>query len=183
MDRRLFIKTSFIYMASLFSYPKTAYSLQTNRANIGEIAPNFQLEGTSNSGQINSNWQLRNHLGVWLILYFYPKDFTSGCTIEAKGFEMLYPKFVKLNTEIAGISADNLNEHESFCSSAELSFTLLSDPNGKISREYDAWNPPYSARKTYLIDPKGIIRAKWENVNPRKHPLDVYNKLKELSIQ
>ena len=87
------------------------------------------------------------------VLYFYPKDFSSGCTLEAKAFQDNLSKFKKLNSCVVGISADNEEEHESFCTSAKLGYTLLSDTTGEISKSYDSWLDPYSKRNTFMINP------------------------------
>ena len=90
------------------------------------------------------------------MLYFYPRDFTSGCTIEAHGFQDALTDFQGHNCEIAAISADSVDDHESFCTSEGLGFTLLSDPDGAVSRDYGSWMAPYSLRHTFLIDPEGL---------------------------
>ena len=110
-------------------------------------------------------------------MYFYPRDFTGGCTIEARGFESLHAEFQQAGAEVIGISADSVDDHESFCSSEGLGFTLLSDPEGEVSRQYGSWMAPYSLRHTFLIDPEGILRARWTGVRPVGHAEDVLNTL------
>ena len=112
-----------------------------------------------------------------MILYFYPKDFSSGCTLEAKEFQDNFSKFKKLNSCVVGISADNEEEHESFCTSAKLGYTLLSDKTGEISKSYDSWLDPYSKRNTFMINPKGIVVYKWIGVRPIGHAQEVLEEL------
>ena len=120
---------------------------------------------------------MKDWSGSWLVLYFYPRDFTSGCTIEAHGFQESLNDFKSHNCEIAAISADSIEDHESFCSSEGLDFTLLSDPNGTVSRLYGSWMAPFSLRHTFLIDPKGILRARWTGVRPVGHAQEVLETL------
>ena len=112
-------------------------------------------------------------------MYFYPKDFTAGCTLEAKGFSQLKNDFSKYNAEIIGISADNQDSHDSFCSEKSINYTLLSDPNGTISAKYGSWIPPYSDRNTFLISPEGEIAYRWISVLPINHAKEVLNVLKK----
>jgi len=124
---------------------------------VGDMAPNFQLEGFNKNIKSKKIWELNDFQGKWLIVYFYPKDFTAGCTLEAKGFSELKKDFSKYNAEIVGISADNNDSHESFCSEKSINYTLLSDPDGIISDKYGSWIPPFSDRNTFLIDTEGNI--------------------------
>jgi len=124
-------------------------------------------------------WELNDFQGNWLVMYFYPKDFTAGCTLEAKGFSELKKDFSKYNAEIVGISADNQDSHESFCSEKSINYTLLSDPDGIISNKYGSWIPPFSDRNTFLISPDGKISYRWISVLPINHAKEVLNVLKK----
>ena len=146
---------------------------------IGDIAPNFSLEGINKNIKFKNTWDLKEFKGKWVVLYFYPKDFTSGCTLEAKGFTELKNDFSKYNAEIVGISADNQDSHASFCSEKSINYTLLSDPKGTISAKYGSWIPPYSDRNTFLITPKGEISYRWISVLPINHAKEVLNVLKK----
>ena len=146
---------------------------------IGDLAPDFYLEGINKSIKSKKAWDLKDFKGKWLVLYFYPKDFTAGCTLEAKGFSELKKDFSKYNAEIIGISADNQNTHESFCSEKSINYTLLSDPNGTISEKYGSWIPPFSDRNTFLISPNGEISYRWISVLPINHAKEVLNVLKK----
>ena len=146
---------------------------------IGDLAPKFHLEGINKNNKSKKIWELDDFNGKWVVLYFYPKDFTAGCTLEAKGFSELKKDFAKYNAEIIGISADNQDSHESFCSEKSINYTLLSDPNGTISNEYGSWIPPFSDRNTFLISPEGKISYRWISVLPINHAKEVLNVLKK----
>ena len=146
---------------------------------VGDLAPDFRLEGFNNNVKSKKEWELNDFKGKWLVLYFYPKDFTAGCTLEAKSFTELKSSFSKLNAEIVGISADNQDSHKSFCSEKSIKYTLLSDPNGKISEKYGSWIPPLSDRNTFLISPESVITYRWISVLPINHAKEVLNVLKK----
>ena len=105
----------FIILISLFFNFKSAIAFDY-APEIGDAAPSFQLEGINKSIKSKKIWDSNELKGKWIVLYFYPKDFTAGCTLEAKGFSQLKSDFTKYNAEIIGISADNQDSHESFCS-------------------------------------------------------------------
>jgi Peroxiredoxin len=128
--------------------PKKGLALGGPSPEIGTPAPNFELSGTNLQSPDKSRWSLIDWKGHWLVLYFYPRDFTSGCTIEAHGFQDSLEQFKLNNCDVAAISADSVEDHESFCSSEELDFTLLSDHDGIVSRSYGSWMAPYSLRHT-----------------------------------
>ena len=118
--------------------------------------------------------------GSWLAIYFYPRDFTGGCTIEARGFETLHSAFQNAGAEVIGISADSVDDHESFCESEGLSFPLLSDPDGSVSKAYGSWMAPYSLRHTFLVDPDGVLRQRWVAVRPNGHAREVLDAITNL---
>ena len=146
---------------------------------VGDLAPNFSLEGINKINKFKNKWDLNEFKGKWVVLYFYPKDFTSGCTLEAKGFSELKNDFSKYNAEIVGISADDQDSHSSFCNEKSINYTLLSDPKGTISAKYGSWIPPYSDRNTFLITPEGEISYRWISVLPINHAKEVLNILKK----
>ena len=156
--------------------PSIAYDFAPE---IGDVAPTFHLEGINTNIKSKKEWDLNEFKGKWVVLYFYPKDFTAGCTLEAKGFTDLKKDFSKYNAEIIGISADNQDSHASFCSEKTINYTLLSDPNGTISELYGSWIPPFSDRNTFLISPEGEISYRWISVLPINHAKEVLNKLKK----
>tara|TARA_B100000965_G_scaffold324136_1_gene286003 strand:- start:995 stop:1540 length:546 start_codon:yes stop_codon:yes gene_type:complete len=176
MKRRQFINSFIIFFSILITKPYRLYA-SINSIGVGDKAPSFLLNGYNKTNTKKDKWSLDDFSGRWLVLYFYPKDFSSGCTLEAKGFQDDLYKFKKLNTSIVGISADNKEDHESFCNSKELGYTLLSDPNGETSKLYDSWYDPYSKRNTFIIDPKGIVVYKWIGVRPLGHSKEVLEEL------
>jgi len=139
---------------------------------VGELAPEFNLPSTE-----GKNLQLKDFAGKWLVLYFYPEDFTRGCTIQARRFQQDLPIFKKLNAQVVGVSQDDLAKHQSFCNSEGLKFPLLSDSNGVVALAYGA---PGGERYTYLIDPKGVLRQTFIGVNPNRNSTEVLEAIKSL---
>ena len=166
----------FLFFFILFS-PRLTYAFDF-APEIGDQAPQFVLNGVNSNIKDKKVWELNDFKNKWLILYFYPKDFTAGCTIEAKGFSKLNNQFKKYNAEIIGISADDQDSHDSFCNEKSINYTLLSDPNGVVSEKYGSWIPPYSDRNTFLISPDGKISYRWISVTPINHANEVLNILK-----
>ena len=145
----------------------------------GSPAPSFSL--TSNEGKpVN----LSDFRGKWVVLYFYPKDFTSGCTLEAHNFQRDLEKYQADNAVILGVSVDTAKSHEDFCAKEGLHFKLLSDPDAKVSNMYGSVmqyeGQTYSARNTFLIDPKGNIAKVYTGVKPASHSEEVLAALTEL---
>ena len=176
LNRRGFLGIALAGSAGFLWKPNGVMALGGALPDLGMEAPNFNLPGTK-ANNTSTAWSLKDWSGSWLVLYFYPRDFTSGCTIEAHGFQESLNDFKSHNCEIAAISADSIEDHESFCSSEGLDFTLLSDPNGTVSRLYGSWMAPVSLRHTFLIDPKGILRARWTGVRPVGHAQEVLETL------
>ena len=147
-------------------------------------APDFKLPSTN-----KSNYQLKDSLGKYVVIYFYPKDDTPGCTIETIDFNKLLSKFKKLNCEIFGISRDNLKSHDKFREKFKVKFDLLSDEETKVLKKYRVWGKKKFmgreymgiSRSTFLINPKGKILEIWENVNVKDHALEVLETLKSIS--
>ena len=180
MRRRDFLISTGLLFTALVQQSKPASALGGVVLESGEPVPDFDLPGSSQSESSRSNWSLRDLRGRWLAVYFYPRDFTGGCTIEARGFESLHDEFLEAGAEVIGISADSVDDHESFCESEGLSFPLLSDPDGRVSKSYGSWMAPYSLRHTFLIDPEGILRERWVAVRPSGHAQEVLNSLLNL---
>ena len=177
MQRRdLLIRTGLL-MAAVSLGPRSVSALGGTQLSIGEAVPTFQLPGSSRSDKDRSLWSLSDFQGQWLALYFYPRDFTGGCTIEARGFEALHDEFIQAGAEVVGVSADSVDDHESFCESEGLSFPLLSDPDGSVSKAYGSWMAPYSLRHTFLIDPDGVLQERWVAVRPSGHAQEVLDSL------
>ncbi len=139
-------------------------------------APEFTLPTNTGDGKIS----LFDYRGQWVVLYFYPKDFTSGCTLEARRFQQDLPKYLAKNTQILGVSADDVNSHAEFCDSEGLKFPLLADTTGSVSKAYGSWLGYMSARHSFIIDPDGILRETFVGVNPAVHSAEVLARLDEL---
>ena len=133
--RDLFIKSGLL-LTALSITPSKAWSLGGVVLEQGTEAPSFDLPGSSRREPDRDRWSSDDLRGRWLAVYFYPRDFTGGCTIEARGFESLHSDFLAAGAEVVGISADSVDDHASFCESEGLSFPLLSDPDGTVSKAY-----------------------------------------------
>ena len=149
---------------------------------IGNIAPDFQLPDAS-----EKTHRLSDYKGKWVVLYFYPKDNTPGCTTEAKDFTAFAPDFEELGAKIIGISPDKPASHEKFIQKHELNILLLSDPDHQALEAYGAWQlkKMYGrefmgvVRSTFLISPEGKIEAMWPKVKVKGHAEEVLKTLKE----
>ena len=144
-------------------------------------ASNFTLPSTS-----QNNYSLKNSIGKYVVLYFYPKDDTPGCTIETNDFNKLLPKFKKLDCEIYGISKDSLKTHDKFRAKYKIKFSLLADEEIKVLKKYKVWGKKKFLgrefmgiiRTTFLINKKGRIIKIWENVKVKEHAKEVMETLK-----
>lgn len=149
---------------------------------VGAAAPTFNL--TTNEGKQVS---LGDFKGKWVVLYFYPKDFTSGCTLEARNFQRDLAKYDAANAVILGVSIDTAESHKEFCAKEGLNFKLLSDSEAKVSEQYGSimeYNgAKYSARNTFIIDPQGKIARVFEKVKPGGHSEEVLAALASLQKQ
>ncbi|HAC64718.1 MAG TPA: peroxiredoxin [Cyanothece sp. UBA12306] len=143
---------------------------------LNEPAPNFTLPTNIGDGEVS----LSDYRGKWVVLYFYPKDFTPGCTLEAKRFQQDLPKYQARNAQILGVSVDDVDSHAEFCDSEGLKFPLLADTTGKVSKMYGSFLTGMSLRHTYLIDPDGILRERFLGVLPAIHSAEVLETLDNL---
>jgi peroxiredoxin Q/BCP len=150
---------------------------------IGAKAPAFSMK-TDGNGKVS----LSELKGKNVVLYFYPKDDTSGCTAEACGFRDQLPKFKKLDAVVVGVSRDSVESHDKFKKKYDINFTLGSDETGKVTEAYGVWveknmyGKKYMGieRATYLIDGKGIIRGVWRKVKVPGHVEEVAKAIKNL---
>ncbi|MGB9404271.1 MAG: peroxiredoxin [Candidatus Acidiferrales bacterium] len=146
---------------------------------VGSTAPDFTL--TSQEGK---SVNLQDFRGKWVVLYFYPKDFTSGCTIEAHNFQRDLAQYEQKDAVIVGVSVDTADSHKQFCAKEGLNFKLLADTEHKVSTEYGSImqykDMTLSARNTFIIDPKGVIVKEFVGVDPTKHSEDVLAALADL---
>ena len=167
---------------SLLAFGRQAFALGGTLPALNQPAPDFALPGITPAadGQaIETRLQLADFRGRWLVLYFYPRDFTGGCTLEARGFQKDLAAYEAANAAVVGVSADDAESHADFCSSEGLAFPLLSDPSGNVSRTYGSWIAPFSQRHTFLIDPAGVLRSTWVAVRPTGHSTEVLATLQE----
>ena len=156
---------------------------ENKQLKIGNKAPDFKLPETT--GETVS---LKDYKDKWLVLYFYPKDSTSGCTTEAVDFTGSLPEFKKLNAAVVGISPDSCKSHQKFITKHDLAVTLLSDEEKTVMEKYDVWQlkKMYGkdyfgvVRTTFLIGPDGKIKHIWNSVKVPGHVEDVMLKLKEM---
>ena len=150
---------------------------------INSKAPIFKLLSSS-----NQNFEIGKNLSKYLVIYFYPRDNTPGCTNEAKDFAKLFKEFKKLNCEIIGISKDDIKSHKKFINKFKIPFQLLSDEKIIVLKKYGAWGEKSMygkkfmgiKRTTVLINPKGKIIKIWNNVKVKDHAKEVLNLLKEV---
>src|SRR5438445_11797083 len=130
---------------------------------VGKPAPDFSLT-TGDGSQV----RLKEYRGKWVVLYFYPKDFTSGCTLEAHNFQRDLAKYEAMNAVILGVSVDSTESHQSFCAKEGLNFKLLSDPDAKVSAAYGSMmeynGAKLSARNTFSIDTAGRVAYVFDSV-------------------
>jgi peroxiredoxin Q/BCP len=146
---------------------------------VGATAPNFTLPS-----QEDKPISLSDFKGKWVVLYFYPKDQTQGCTIEAHNFQRDIDKYAQKNAVILGVSVDNVDSHKSFCTKEGLNFKLLADSNHMVVQQYGSvmeYNGmTLAARNTFVIDPAGTIRKVYLKVNPQGHSEEVLADLQQL---
>ncbi len=183
MQRRAFLGGAAIAGFALLVRPARAGAIGGTLPEIGQPAPVFDLDGVApgSDGTVReAHLDTEAFRGRWLALYFYPKDFTSGCTLEARGFQRHLASFRSRNAEVVGVSADDAEAHLSFCGSEGLAYPLLSDPGGLVSRRYGSWLAPFSARHTFLIDPDGVLRSLWTAVRPAGHAQEVLTELRRM---
>ena len=150
---------------------------------INQEAPEFCLPN-----QDDIEICLRDLKGKWVVLYFYPKDNTPGCTTEACDFTQALPDFTDLDAIVLGVSADSTKKHRNFIEKKDLAITLLSDEDTSVMQKYGVWQLKKNygreymgiVRTTFIIDPNGKIAAVWEKVRVKDHVQKVKEKLKEL---
>ena len=138
----------------------------------GNPAPAFSLPN-----QEGAQIALDQFKGKWVVLYFYPKDFTSGCTVEAHNFQRDLDKFTQKNAVILGVSVDDVTSHKSFCTKEGLNFKLLADSSHAVTQKYGSimeYNGMVlAARNTFLIDPAGVIKKVYTKVDPQGHSAEL----------
>ena len=168
-----------LVLAALFAVGYATLHAGDKAPATGASAPDFTL-----NSQEGTPVSLHEYRGKWVVLYFYPKDFTSGCTTEAHNFQRDLAQYQAKNATILGVSVDTQDSHKKFCTQEGLDFKLLSDPDHKVSEEYGSITnlgvKKLSARHTFIISPDGVIVQEFMDVNPAKHSEEVLAALTEL---
>jgi peroxiredoxin Q/BCP len=145
----------------------------------GSVAPDFTLMAHD-----GSSVSLKDYRGKWVVLYFYPKDQTPGCTREAHNFQADQPKYAERNAVVLGVSLDSVDSHKRFCTKEGLTFKLLSDPEHKVTSQYGSLTNfgvvKFAARHTFVIDPKGRIAKAYTSVDSARHSEEVLAALAQL---
>src|SRR5947209_17832156 len=177
MTKRLFLFALAAACAAMLA--AALASAAADQPAVGSPAPEVAL--TSNEG---SKVNLKDYRGKWVVLYFYPKDFTSGCTLEAHNFQRDLAKYAAMNAVILGVSVDTAESHKRFCAKEGLNFKLLSDPDAIVSAAYGSvmeYNgAKLSARNTFVIDPTGKVAKVFASVKPGGHSEEVLGALADL---
>jgi len=168
-----------VLAAALFTVQASVQAADQTMPAVGQSAPTFTLPS-----QDGSKISLKSFHGKWVVLYFYPKDMTPGCTIEAHNFQRDQAKFDAANAVILGVSVDTPDSHQQFCTKEGLTFRLLADPEHKVVDEYGSLGHfgtmTIASRNTFLIDPHGKIVKEWTKVDPSHHSEEVLAALDEL---
>src|ERR1700692_2604699 len=163
----------FAWIAVVVTLVAVGFGISSLRAGdkapaVGAAAPDFTL-----NSQENKRVSLHDFKGKWVVLYFYPKDFTSGCTVEAHNFQRDLAQYEQKGAVIVGVSMQDEDSHQKFCTKEGLSFRLLADTKSEVSSQYDSVMnmvvAKLSSRHTFLIDPQGKVAKVWLDVKPDKH--------------
>jgi thioredoxin-dependent peroxiredoxin len=158
----------------------SAMAIAADQAPIGSSAPNFTLPS-----QEDKQVSLTDYRGKWVVLYFYPKDQTSGCSLEAHNFQRDLSKYEALNAIVLGVSLDTVESHKGFCTKDSLTFKLLADPDHKV---IDAYGVPihsfgtihYAQRTTFLVSPEGRIIKEWDVKDIQSHSAEILAEIQSL---
>ncbi|MEZ0231301.1 MAG: peroxiredoxin [Methylophilaceae bacterium] len=171
-----------VILISLTFLGYQAFSVAANLPKTGEPAPNFSLPDAK-----SQQHQLSDYAGKWLVLYFYPKNDTPGCTKEACSFRDDLFAIEKLDAKVVGVSVDNTDSHAKFAEKYHLPFPLLADKDGKVADEYGALMNfgiiKIAKRYTFLIDPKGNIAKVYQSVDTSKHSQEIIADLTKLTAK
>ncbi len=177
--RRFFILFA-ILVAAIMLVPRLTRAASVPA--VGTSAPDFTL-----NSQDGTPITLSHYSGKWVVLYFYPKDMTSGCTIEAHNFQRDQTKYEALNAVVLGVSVQDVKSHQQFCTKDGLTFKLLADDDKKVSEEYGSLKnygiAKLAARNTFIINPAGKIVKEWIGVDPNGHSEEVLAALTQLQTK
>ena len=171
MKKSLFAISAIFVLAVAFVFVNV-HAADQSMPSAGQAAPTFTLPS-----QDGSQISLESFRGKWVVLYFYPKDMTSGCTIEAHNFQRDLAQYEARNAVILGVSVDTPDSHKKFCTKEGLTFRLLADPQHTVVDAYGSLGNfagfKIANRNTFLIDPRGTITKVWTKVNPQVHSAEV----------
>ena len=163
-----------VVLTLIFIFKKSAFGSEDKL--LGRAAPEFKLKNSY--GELVS---LKEFKGEWLLVFFYPKDDTPGCTKEACSLRDNFTEIKKLNANVLGISIDSSESHKEFKEKYNLPFMLLSDPDGETAKKYGALNNFFifklAKRQSFIIDPKGVVRRVYRDVSPSNHAQEIKNDL------
>jgi peroxiredoxin Q/BCP len=166
-------------MIVIFLVPRLFSGSQGAAPEVGGAGPDFTLPS-----QEGASVSLKDYRGSWVVLYFYPKDQTPGCTREAHNFQADQAKYAERHVVVLGVSVDSVDSHKKFCAKEGLNFKLLADTDGKVSRAYGSLTnlgvAKFAARHTFLIDPNGTVAKVYMSVDPARHSEEVLGALDEL---
>ncbi|MFW5450973.1 MAG: peroxiredoxin [Methylophagaceae bacterium] len=155
---------------------------KAEQLNIGDTAPEFKLVD-----QYGKTHSIKDYAGQWLVLYFYPKDDTPGCTKEACEFRDEYKLLQKQNTQVLGVSIDSKESHAKFAEKYHLRFPLLADEGGEVAKRYQSlftfWPIKFAKRHSFIIGPQGIVRKIYRKVDPDTHSQKIIADIQALSLQ
>src|SRR2546423_3022534 len=159
------MKSRTLFLGIMFAAVVSLYAGGPAVPGEGSAAPSFSLPSQDGTAVSLSQFH-----GKWVVLYFYPKDFTSGCTVEAHNFQRDLGKYEQKNAAIVGVSVDTVDSHKGFCTKEGLDFKLLSDSDHTVSEKYgsimDYQGQKFASRNTFFIYPSGVIRKVYVKVKP-----------------
>lgn len=163
----------------IFLVPRLFSGSRASAPALGSPAPDFTLPS-----QEGASVSLRDYRGKWVVLYFYPKDQTPGCTREAHNFQIDHSKYAERNAVVLGVSVDSVDSHKKFCAREGLNFKLLADSDGSVSRAYGSLTNlgivKFAARHSFLIDPSGKVAQAYASVDPVRHSEEVLAALDQM---
>jgi peroxiredoxin Q/BCP len=163
----------------IFLVPRLFSSANSAAPGAGSPAPDFTLPS-----QESASVSLKDYRGSWVVLYFYPKDQTPGCTREAHNFQADQAKYAERHAVILGVSVDSVDSHKKFCAKEGLNFKLLADRDGKVSSAYGSLTNlvvvRFAKRNTFLIDPRGKVARAYISVDPVRHSQEVLAALEQM---
>jgi thioredoxin-dependent peroxiredoxin len=171
-----------VVVVIIFLVPRLFSGSRAATPSPGSAAPDFTL-----ASQEGASVSLKDYRGSWVVLYFYPKDQTPGCTREAHNFQVDQSKYAERHAVVLGVSVDSVDSHKKFCAKEGLNFKLLADRDGKVSNTYGSLTNlgvvKFAARHTFLIDPSGRVARAYTSVDPVGHSEEVLAALDQLQKQ